>query len=252
MIEYNRDMTQIHKRLDRDEQRALWVKIQEGDDDARNEVIYSCLPMVVDIAKRFRVNNRHVDLEDMVQEGNIALMCAVEKWDVERASITTVATWYIRNALIDMIHDAKYKIKNPLSMSRRASEELSKIKRCDTNNVNDILQKTNLKEKRINKLLSVDAKQRFSPEDIGELPTCEDYEEETRKPCLADLAVLAEATLKNSEKEIFLRWSGLKGKRQGVKKIGEDLNLTRKEIMCHLSSAKRTLRNEAKEAQFYG
>ena len=251
MIEYNRDMTQIHKRLDRDEQRALWVKIQNGDDDARNEVIYSCLPMVVDIAKRFRANNRHVDLEDMVQEGNIALMCAVEKWDVERASITTVATWYIRNALIDMIHDAKYKIKNPLSMSRRASEELSKIKRCDTNNVNDILQKTNLKEKRINKLLSVDAKQRFSPEDIGELPTCEDYEEETRKPCLEDLAVLAEATLKSSEKEIFLRWSGLKGKKQGVKKIGEDLNLTRKEIMCHLSSAKRTLRNKAKEVQFY-
>tara|TARA_R110000824_G_scaffold352759_1_gene539851 strand:- start:288 stop:1046 length:759 start_codon:yes stop_codon:yes gene_type:complete len=251
MIEYNRDMTQIHKRLDRDEQRALWVKIQEGDDDARNEVIYSCLPMVVDIAKRFRVNNRHVDLEDMVQEGNIALMCAVEKWDVERASITTVATWYIRNALIDMIHDAKYKIKNPLSMSRRASEELSKIKRCDTNNVKDILQKTNLKEKRINKLLSVDAKQRLSPEDIGEVLTCEDYEEETRKPCLADLAVLAEATLKSSEKEIFLRWSGLKGKKQGVKKIGEDLNLTRKEIMCHLSSAKRTLRNKAKEVQFY-
>jgi RNA polymerase sigma factor (sigma-70 family) len=215
--------------------------------------------MVVDIAKRFRVNNRHVDLEDMVQEGNIALMCAVEKWDVERASITTVATWYIRNALIDMIHDAKYKIKNPLSMSRRASEELSKIKRCDTNNVKEILQKTNLKEKRINKLLSVDAKQRFSPEDIGEKITgeipfyvvCEEYEEEARKPCLADLAELAESTLKSSEKEIFLRWSGLKGKKQGVKKIGEDLNLTRKEIMCHLSSAKRTLRNKAKEVQFY-
>jgi len=113
MINYNRDMTQIHKRLDRDKQRDLWVKIQNGDEEARNEVIYSCLPMVVDIAKNFRSNNRHVDLEDMVQEGNIALMCAVEKWDVERASITTVATWYVRNALIDMIHDSKYKIKNP-------------------------------------------------------------------------------------------------------------------------------------------
>ena len=253
MIEYNRDMTQIHKRLDRDEQRALWVKIQDGDDDARNEVIYSCLPMVIDIAKRFRANNRHVDLEDMVQEGNIALMCAVAKWNVERASITTVATWYIRNALIDMIHDAKYKIKNPLSMSRRASEELSKIKRCGTNNVKNISQKTNLKEKRINKLLSVDVRHRIDPQDISETLVCEeDYEEEIRKPCLADLAVLAEATLKSSEKEIFLRWSGLKGKKQGVKKIGEDLNLTRKEIMCHLSSAKRTLRNRAKETQFYG
>ena len=134
MIEYNRDMTQVHSRIDRKEQMVLWSKIQEGDEEARNQVIYSCLPMVVDIAKKFRVNNRHIDLEDFVQEGNIALMCAVEKWDVSRASITTVATWYIRNALIDLIHDAKYKIKNPLSMSRRASEELSKIKRCRTSN----------------------------------------------------------------------------------------------------------------------
>lgn len=252
MINYNRDMTQIHKRLDRDKQRDLWVKIQNGDEEARNEVIYSCLPMVVDIAKNFRSNNRHVDLEDMVQEGNIALMCAVGKWDVERASITTVATWYVRNALIDMIHDSKYKIKNPLSMSRRASEELSKIKRCGTNNVKEISEKTNLKEKRINKLLSVDVRHRIDPQDISDTLVCEEeYEEEIRKPCLADLAVLAESSLTNPEKEIFLRWSGIKGKRQGVKNIGEDLNLTRKEIMCHLSSAKRTLRNKAKGLQFY-
>jgi hypothetical protein len=48
------------------------------------------------------------------------------------------------------------------------------------------------------------------------------------------------------EKEIFLRWSGLKGKKQGIKKICEDLKLTRKETMSHLSSAKRTLRKKAK------
>lgn len=245
MIEYNRDMTQVHSRIDRKEQMVLWSKIQDGDEEARNQVIYSCLPMVVDISKKFRVNNRHIDLEDFVQEGNIALMCAVEKWDVSRASITTVATWYIRNALIDLIHDAKYKIKNPLSMSRRASEELSKIKRCGTSNVNEISKITNLGEKRIKKLLSVDPKTRYMPEEIDRFLSVE--EEEEKKPCLADLIVLADNNLPDVEKEIFLRWSGLKGKRQGVKKISEELKITRKETMSHLSSAKRTLKKRAKQ-----
>ncbi len=61
MIEYNKDMTRLHSKLDKEKQRELWEKIQNGDSSARNEVIYSCLPMVVDIAKNFRVNNKHID-----------------------------------------------------------------------------------------------------------------------------------------------------------------------------------------------
>ena len=245
MIEYNKDMTRLHSKLDKEKQRELWEKIQSGDSSARNEVIYSCLPMVVDIAKKFRVNNKHVDLEDFVQEGNIALMCAVENWDVSRANITTVATWYIRNALIDMIHDAKYKIKNPLSMSRRASEELSKIKRCVGDNVDDIASKTNLGEKRIKKLLSVDPKKRLTPDDVDSFVFYE--EEQYKKPCLADLLCLAKNNLQDIEQDIFIRWSGLEGKRQGVKSISQELNITRKQTMSYLSSAKRTLRNKAKQ-----
>ena len=140
--------------------------------------------------------------------------------------------------------NVKYKIKNPLSMSRRASEELSKIKRCETNNINKIASKTNLGEKRIKKLLSVDVNLRYKPSDVDDLLIDEDSD--NNKPCLADLVILANNNLQDMEKEIFLRWSGLKGKREGIKKISEELKLTRKETMSHLSSAKRTLRNRAK------
>jgi RNA polymerase sigma factor (sigma-70 family) len=245
MIEYNKDMTRLHSKISKKQQQVLWDRIQNGDIDARDEVIYSCLPMVVDIAKKFRVNNKHIDLEDFVQEGNIALMSAVDNWDVNRASITTVATWYIRNSLIDMIHDAKYKIKNPLSMSRRASEELSKIKRCIADKVDDIASKTNLGEKRIKKLLSVDSKKRLTPDEVEFDLFFE--EEENKKPCLADLLYLANDNLQDIEQDIFIRWSGLKGKRQGVKSISQELNITRKETMSYLSSAKRTLRKKAKQ-----
>lgn len=246
MKEYRNDIGRIHAKLSRKEQKEIYTKMQEGNKEAREVIIHSCLPLVVDIASKFRINNKHVDLEDMIQEGNIALICAVDNWDAERASITTVATWYIRNTLIDMIHDAKYKIKNPLSLSRRAAEELSKIKRQRTDDIEKISISTNITKKRIKKLLSVDPKQRFSPTEINS--TTEEHEEPTaHKPCMADLELLVANVLDDPAKVIFTRWSGMRGKKEGVTKISEDLNLTIKETMSYLSTAKRQLRTQAKK-----
>ena len=246
MKEYRNDISQIHTKLDREEQKKLYGKIKEGDENARDTVIHSCLPLVVDVASKFRINNKHIDLDDMIQEGNIALMAAVDNWDADRASITTVATWYVKNTLIDMIHDSKYKIKNPLSLSRRAAEELSKIKRQGTNNIEEISNNTNITKKRIKKLLSVDPKQRFSPTELKSVLEAQP-EETTHKPCMADLENLVAVVLDDPEKDIFIRWSGMGGKRQGITKISEDLNLTVKETMSHLSLAKRQLRTQAKK-----
>ena len=246
MKEYRNDIGKVHNKLSREEQKALYSKIQQGDEEARNAVIHSCLPMVVDIASKFRINNKHVDLEDMIQEGNIALICAVDNWDAERASITTVATWYVRNTLIDMIHDSKYKIKNPLSLSRRAAEELSKIKRQGTDDIKTISNNINITEKRIKKLLSVDPKQRFSPTEIGSVLEVQE-EQTTHHPCMADLECLVSNVLDEPAKGIFVRWSGMRGKKEGVTKISEDLNLTIKETMSHLSAAKRKLKTQAKK-----
>ena len=245
MKEYRDDVFRVHDKLDRKTQKELHLKMKEGDTEARDKVIFSCLPLVLDMASKFRSNNKHIDLEDLVQEGNIALFNAVERWDAERCSITTVATWYIRNRLIDIIHDAKYKIKNPLSLSRIASEELSKIKRQDTTNVKEISSKTKITEKRINKLLSVEAKNRFSPTDLKGL--LEQEENKIHKPCMADLELLVGKALQQPERDIFIRWSGICGKKEGVTKISEDLKLTVKETMSHLSSAKRSLKKLAKE-----
>jgi RNA polymerase sigma factor (sigma-70 family) len=247
MKEYRDDVCKVHDKLDRDTQKELYAKMNSGDSEARDRIIFSCLPLVLDMASKFRTNNKHIDLEDLVQEGNIALVNAVDRWDAERCSITTVATWYIRNRLIDMIHDAKYKIKNPLSLSRRASEELSKIKRQNTSDVKEISNKTKITEKRINKLLSVEAKNRFDPKELKGLLEQQQEEDKIHKPCVADLEVLVAKVLKQPEKDIFLRWSGINGKKEGVTKISKDLKLTVKETMSHLSSAKRSLKKQANE-----
>ena len=60
---YHKDLTRDHKPLTRAEQADLYQKIQNGDIDSKNTVIHSCLPLVIDIAKKFRYNNKHIDLD---------------------------------------------------------------------------------------------------------------------------------------------------------------------------------------------
>ena len=64
---------------------------------------------------------------------------------------------------------------------------------------------------------------------------------------MADLEHLVLNVLNDPEKDIFTRWSGMRGKKEGVTKISEDLNLTIKETMSYLSAAKRQLKTQAKK-----
>ena len=69
---YHKDLTRNHKSLTRSEQVELYEKIKAGDSEAKDIVIHSCLPLVIDIAKKIRYNNKHIDLDDKIQEGNMA------------------------------------------------------------------------------------------------------------------------------------------------------------------------------------
>ena len=243
-------MKNLYKALSSKEQYILYTKIQEGDADARDQVIHSCLPLVVNIANKFRYNNKHIDLEDMIQEGNIALIRAVEKWDVAKGAITTVVTWYVRNALINMITDAQYCIKFPYAMSRRASEQLRKIKNLDSNNIEYIAKETGLSKKRIKQLLNVSPKgsSRFSIEE-GATEKYTDLDAKPFNPCIGDLIDLIDQNLDDTQKTIFCQWAGVNRKKIGKKQIAESLGKTEQYVYDNIKSATRILSSAAKVLQ---
>ena len=79
-------------------ERELARRIQEGDERARAEFIRANLRLVVSVAKRYQ--GRGVPLDDLIQEGNIGLMRAVEKYDYTRGyKFSTYATWWIRQTI---------------------------------------------------------------------------------------------------------------------------------------------------------
>jgi RNA polymerase sigma factor (sigma-70 family) len=84
--------------LTRAEERELSEKVQKGDRKARNRMIEGNLRLVVSIAKRFQ--GRGVSFEDLIAEGNIGLIRAVERFDGEvGVAFSTYATWWIRQSI---------------------------------------------------------------------------------------------------------------------------------------------------------
>lgn len=245
--QYKDDIRSVYKKIDKDKQKELYNKMKSGDQDARIEIIYCCLPLVYDIAKKFQINNKHIDIDDMIQHGNLALLKAVDNWNPEKSSITTVATYYIRNSLIDMIKDSRYSIKSKYDMTRQAAEDISKIKSVESNDVDEISNQTGLTHKRIRLLKSILNGKRIDLKMINIRLHSEDSREnrveKSVKGCVADLVSMVEEHIEDKrERDIFLSWISYINQNNKTKIVASENNCTSKEVSESVKKTKKTLR----------
>ncbi len=111
---YLKDIGQIPL-LSQEEEVALAIKMQEGDERAKQQLSEANLRLVVSIAKRHV--GRGMQFLDLIQEGNMGLMKAVEKFDHTKGfKFSTYATWWIRQAITRAIADQSRTIRIPVHM----------------------------------------------------------------------------------------------------------------------------------------
>ncbi|WP_156298900.1 RNA polymerase sigma factor RpoD [Streptobacillus canis] len=121
---YLREIGQIPL-LKSEEEFELARRIGEGDEKAKQQLMESNLRLVVSIAKKH--TNRGLKLLDLIQEGNIGLMKAVEKFESDKGfKFSTYATWWIRQAITRAIADQGRTIRIPVHMI----ETINKIKKA--------------------------------------------------------------------------------------------------------------------------
>ena len=122
---YMREMGKIDM-LSADEEHRLAVLVANGDQDARNQLVEANLRLVCSLAKHYQ--GCGLTYQDLIQEGNIGLIKAAEKFDVEKGfRFSTYATWWIKQAISRAIADQARTIRVPVHMA----ENINKVKKIE-------------------------------------------------------------------------------------------------------------------------
>lgn len=234
--------------LSNDEETELAVKAAAGDSAAREKIINANLRFVVNVAKKYQ--NHGLDLVDLISEGNMGLLTAIDKFDVSKGyHFISYAVWWIRQSVLKAICEKGRSIRLPMNRVNELIQIEKARKNIGTNKTEEQeisevavmlgMDKTHVREMiQISRdMVSLDAKVEGKEGDggvIGDFIKDEKYSDVDQK--IMDESLKSEidevlSTLKpNEEKVIRLRY-GLGGNRpMSLAQVGEKCNLTKERI----------------------
>ncbi len=134
--ESSKDSVQMYLReigqyplIDGDKEKELAKRIEAGDDEARGILARSNLRLVVSIAKKYVGRSSDLTLLDLIQEGNLGLFKAVDKFDYTKGyKFSTYATWWIRQAITRALADQSRTIRIPVHMVETIAKYKQKVR----------------------------------------------------------------------------------------------------------------------------
>ena len=235
---------QKYELLTKEEEYELLRKIREDkDEDARHLLILSNLRLVISVAKKSMGNG--LLLIDLISEGNIGLMKAINKFDYEKGHrFSTYAVWWIKQsikkAVINKGRDIRipsYKYEQLSKVNRTIMEYISEFGEEPTTKY--IAEKTELKESKVVLLLNEFQDILSLNETIGDNIFLEDVigasdnieEKIIKEDQLAEMRELLDNILSEREKEILeLRYGLYDNKIHTLKEIGDMLSITRERV----------------------
>ena len=244
---YLKDINKIPL-LTREEENELALKAAAGDRNAKHKIVNANLRFVVNVAKKYQ--NRGLDLTDLISEGNIGLLTAIERFDASKGyHFISYAVWWIRQAILKAICEKSRAIRLPLNRANELvqiekARKLISGNKSDEEEIAEVAELLNMDGNHVREIInisrdmvSLDSAARSSEQDsstLGDFLPNEQYETPedaaVRITMKEDIDSVLD-TLSEKEAEVLRFRFGLNGNSSmSLKEVGDVFNLTKERI----------------------